>query len=79
VDDSIFALFDGICWTDLSTGRLVAMPAYVRGGADALFPLDKVEVDHRLSSVCIAFLAGLQAGAAANAARRIDIEFVPEH
>ena len=55
------------------------MPAYVRGGADALFPLDKVEVDHRLSSVCIAFLAGLQAGAAANAARRIDIEFVAEH
>jgi hypothetical protein len=61
----------------LRASRLVTMPADVCGGADALLPLDKVEVDHRLSPVGIAFLTRLQA--TANTARRIDIEFVSEH
>src|SRR5437868_1063145 len=79
VDDSILALLDGICRTDLSARRLVTMPADVCGRADAFLPLDKVEVDHRLSPVGIAFLTRLQAGATANTARGIDIEFVSEH
>src|SRR5205807_4124694 len=56
VDDSIPTLLDSIGRADLSTGRLVTMPADVCGRAHAFLPLDKVEVDHRLSPVGIAFL-----------------------
>src|SRR5579864_4259130 len=79
VDNTILALLDGIRRADLRTSRFVTMPAYVRGRADALFPFDKVEVDHRLSTVGVALLASLEAGSAANAARGIDIKLVPEH
>src|ERR1700690_1732872 len=79
VNNSILAFLDGIRRADLSAGGLVTMPAYVCGRPDALLPLDKVEVDHRLSPMGIAFLARLQAGATADTSRGIDIEFVSEH
>jgi hypothetical protein len=78
-DNSIFAFLNRIRWTDLCAGGFVTMPANVCGRADALFALDKVEVDHRLSAVGVAFLARLQAGAAANTPGGIDIKFIPEH
>src|ERR1035438_2707781 len=60
-DNPIFAFLNRIRWTDLRAGGFVTMPAYVGGRADALFPLDEIEVDHRLSPVSVAFLARLQA------------------
>jgi hypothetical protein len=37
------------------------------------------EVDHRLAAVRFAFLAGLQAGAATDEARQVDVELVAEN
>jgi hypothetical protein len=79
VDNSIVPFLDGVRRTDLSTGRLVAMPANVRSRRDALATLDEIKVDHRLSAMSLAFLAGLETGAASDAARWVNIELVPEH
>jgi hypothetical protein len=79
MDDPILAFLDRICRTNLCTGWFVAMPADVGRGGDTFAPLDEIEVDHRITAVGFAFLASLQAGAATNAARRIDIELVSEH
>src|SRR6516164_9844264 len=79
MDDSVVAFLDGVRRTHLCAGRFIAVPADIRGGSNALATFDEIEVDHRLSTVSLALLAGLQTGAASDAARRIDVKLVPEH
>jgi hypothetical protein len=79
MNNSVVAFLDGIRRTHLSTGGLIAVPAYVRGRGDALAALDEIEVNHRLSAMSFAFLASLQTRAASDAARGIDVELVPEN
>ena len=47
--------------------------------AMALLPVHEIEIDHGNAAMRVAFFAGLQASLAADAARRVDVEFHAEH
>jgi hypothetical protein len=55
------------------------VPAHIGCGPDAFAPFNEIEVDHRLPAVGLAFFASLETGAAADAARRVNVELVTEH
>ena len=55
------------------------MPADIGGCGDGLGAIDEIEVDHRVPAVSVAFLTGLDAGLAADAARRVDVKLVAVH
>src|SRR4029079_17294538 len=59
--------------------RLVAMHADGGHGGRRLPAVQEVHVDHGHSAVRLALRAGRLAGAAADAARRVDVELVAEH
>ena len=73
--DAVLALLDGVGGADLRAGGVVAVHADVGRGGDGLRAVDEVEVDHRDAAMGVALLAGLEAGLAADAARRVDVEF----
>src|SRR5437764_11375686 len=55
------------------------MPANICRGGDTLLAVYKVKIDHRHAAVRVAFLTGLQAGLAADAARGIDVKLHAKH
>jgi hypothetical protein len=79
VHDAILSFFNSIGGADLSARGLIAMPAHVCGGGDAVPTLDKIKVDHRLAAVRLALFTCLQTRAATNAAGGIDVKLVSEH
>src|SRR4030095_9756897 len=72
VNDSVFRLLDGICRTDACAGRILAVHANDRRSLGAEGAVDELEMDHGPAAMRIAFHAGLHAGFATDAARRID-------
>ena len=79
MNNSIVAFLNSIRRTDLSTSRLIAMPANVSGRSYALATFDEIEIDHRFTAMCLALLTSLQTGAASDATRGVDVELVSEH
>src|SRR5262249_53426432 len=77
--DPVFVFLDRIGRANLRARRIVAVPANIGRSCDRLFAVDEVEVDHRYTAVGVALLARPQTRLAADTARRIDIEFHPEH
>jgi hypothetical protein len=65
-----------------ATGRVLQSeiaPRRRRQGPSMTDGARESEVDHRLAAVRFAFLAGLQAGAATDEARQVDVELVAEN
>ena len=79
MDDAVIALLDRVRGTHHGTGRLFAMPADVGSCRGRCLPVDEVKIDHRLAAMGFTFRTGFDARLAADAARRIDVEFVAVH
>src|SRR6516165_4184439 len=77
--DPVLALLDGVGRADHRAGRIVAVPADICRRGDRSPAVDEIEIDHRLPSVRFALFAGVQAGLAADAARRVHVEFIAVH
>ena len=77
--DAVLGLLDRVGGADLRAGRVVAVHADRRDRRDRVAAVEKVDVDHRDAAVRVALGAGVDAGLAADAARRIDVELVAEH
>src|SRR5579872_3393816 len=73
LDNAVRADQDGLRWTDLGAWcqRFLAMHTQRWRGGYAVVPLYKVDIDHTLTLVCIAFATGRDARAAPDAARRV--------
>ena len=67
-------LLDRVGRADLRAGRIFAVHADLGRRLHAVAPLDRLEVDHRAAAMCVALLARLHAGLAADAARVVDEE-----
>src|SRR5262245_59069824 len=73
---AVLSAFDGIRRTDLSTRGRIAMHAHHGHGLRRRSSIDEIELNHRVSFVGIALGTGLHAGVAADAAVRVDKEFL---
>src|SRR5690606_34614808 len=74
--DPVLGALDGIRRTDLGAGGLIAVHADDRYRLGGLRAVDEVELNYRHSLVGVALRAGLDAGVAADAAGRVDVELV---
>lgn len=74
VDLAFVVLLDGICGADLGAGGILAVHADNGGGLDASGAVDVLKMNHGMTTMRLAFRAGLHTGLAANAARRVEKE-----
>ena len=79
VNDAVFGLLDRIRRTDSCARRILAVHADDGRGLRAGGAVDELEVNHGAATMRVAFHAGLHAGLAADAARRIDEELESVH
>ena len=63
----------------MCAGGIFAVPADIGGSGDGFRAIDKVEVDHRMPAMRVAFFTGFHAGLTTYAARRVNVEFVSVH
>src|ERR1017187_8189985 len=77
--NAVFVFLNRVCRANLGARGILAVPADVGGGGDALLAVPEIEIDHGDAAMRVAFFAGLQARLAADAARRVDVEFHAEH
>src|SRR5579884_5634 len=77
--DSVLALLNRVRRANFGAGRVVAVPADIGRRGGRLTPVDEVEIDHGVSAVRLALLAGLETRLAADATRRVDVKLQSEH
>src|SRR6266702_5649006 len=79
MDDAVIALLDRVGGTHHGASRLFAVPADIGCGRRRSLPINEVEIDHRHPAMGFTFRTGFDARLAADATRRIDVEFVIVH